>query len=170
MIDVLTSYAQTVLVLLGALTAITIALGTIWRKGITPVHRKVEKILAIAEYEFTPNGGGSTADKLIALEENQTEMKHHLADMKANGSDVAVDLAKRSVVVDERLEKIEKSVDFIGTEFVRREKIILVRLDKIDTAGHVAADANVVITTDAKAEVIERIDDLEAGMKDGPHA
>lgn len=126
MIDVITHFGEVTLIWVGAITAITVALGTIWRKSISPIHRKVEKILAISEYEFTPNGGQSTADKLARLEENQVELKAH--DEK-----ISLELTTHNRVISERLTKIETKMGSI--------ELLHSRVDELQEARIIKAEA-----------------------------
>lgn len=135
----ITEYAQTILVILGAGTAMLVAAGGVYRKGLRPMHVKMTRLLELTEYELTPNGGASLADKVNHIASNAKIAEGHWTHLRDG-----------QLQMHERLDKIDDAVNLTGVALREREKELLERIMALD------ALRSTVETLHAKVEELHR--------------
>lgn len=152
-VDFIKDWAQLIVVVLAAGGALL----TLWRKVARPMGAMKE----VVDLQLTENGGGSLIDKVNKIAPNHTEARGHWEELKAsqveikqNSIDIAEALKKdnaeiadalkkenatiaarleaRSLVADERLDKIEQAMAGVGAVLQKEKAEIMKRLDKLE--------------------------------------
>ncbi len=106
-VELVTDYADNVIVISTALAAVGAGLAWVYRKLIRPTHVMVAHIMELTEYELKPNGGGSLVDRVAKIAANHTDSLRQIAANHADAQKHWETLEANDVAIVKRLEKIE---------------------------------------------------------------